>query len=95
MLDRGRIRRGEGQRVWDLDANEFVDFHNGFSAMLQGHAHPAIGAAVGARYAQGAHFAAPVYLTATMSVGRIYDAAAALDAAGGEVAQGAVGPARA
>jgi glutamate-1-semialdehyde 2,1-aminomutase len=53
------LERGQGQRVWDLDANEFLDFHNGFSAMLQGHAHPAIGAAVRARYGQGTHFAAP------------------------------------
>jgi len=53
------LARGEGQRVWDVDANEFVDFHNGFSSMLQGHAHPAIGAAVSGRYGQGTHFAAP------------------------------------
>jgi glutamate-1-semialdehyde 2,1-aminomutase len=53
------LERGDGQRVWDLDGNERFDFHNGFSAMLQGHAHPAIGAAVGARYGYGTHFAAP------------------------------------
>jgi glutamate-1-semialdehyde 2,1-aminomutase len=53
------LERGEGRRVWDLDANEFLDFHNGFSAMRQGHARPAIGAALGARYAHGTHFAAP------------------------------------
>jgi glutamate-1-semialdehyde aminotransferase len=31
------LTRGEGQRVWDVDGNEFFDFHNGFSSMLQGH----------------------------------------------------------
>ena len=35
------------------------DFHNGFGSMVQGHANPAIGAAVQARYGQGTHFAAP------------------------------------
>ena len=24
------LTRGEGQRVWDVDGNEFFDFHNGF-----------------------------------------------------------------
>ena len=40
------LERGEGARVWDVDGNEYLDFHNGFSAMVQGHAHPAITAAV-------------------------------------------------
>ena len=53
------LERGEGPRVWDVDGNELYDFHNGFGSMVQGHAHPAIGAAVNARYAQGTHFAAP------------------------------------
>jgi glutamate-1-semialdehyde 2,1-aminomutase len=45
--------------VWDVDGNEYVDFHNGFSAMVQGHAHPAIKAAVEGRLALGTHFGAP------------------------------------
>jgi glutamate-1-semialdehyde 2,1-aminomutase len=53
------LDRGEGARVWDVDGNEYIDFHNGFGAMVQGHAHPAIGAAVGARYSRGTHFGAP------------------------------------
>ncbi len=53
------LERGEGQRVWDVDGNELFDFHNGFSSMLQGHAHPAIGRAVRSRYGHGTHFAAP------------------------------------
>jgi glutamate-1-semialdehyde 2,1-aminomutase len=52
------VERGEGPRVWDLDGNEYVDLHNGFSAMVQGHAHPAIGAALANRYGRGTHFAA-------------------------------------
>ncbi len=36
-----------------------VDFHNGFGAMVQGHAHPAIVRAVQERVTLGTHFAAP------------------------------------
>jgi glutamate-1-semialdehyde 2,1-aminomutase len=53
------LERGQGPKVWDVDGNEMWDFHNGFGSMVQGHAHPAIGAAITARYALGTHFAAP------------------------------------
>src|SRR4051812_30996501 len=53
------LERGSGPRVWDVDGNEMLDFHNGFGSMIQGHAHPAIGRAVTERYARGTHFAAP------------------------------------
>ena len=53
------LERGDGPKVWDVDGNEMWDFHNGFGSMVQGHAHPAIGEAIAARYAQGTHFAAP------------------------------------
>jgi glutamate-1-semialdehyde 2,1-aminomutase len=53
------MTHGEGSRIWDADGNEYVDFHNGFGAMIQGHAHPAIGRAVAARAGQGTHFGAP------------------------------------
>ena len=52
------LERGEGARVWDVDGHEYLDFHNGFSAMAQGHAHPAIGAAVARRQGLGTHFGA-------------------------------------
>jgi glutamate-1-semialdehyde 2,1-aminomutase len=53
------LERGDGPRVWDVDGNEYYDFHNGFGSMVQGHAHPAIGRAVTERYGRGTHFAAP------------------------------------
>jgi glutamate-1-semialdehyde 2,1-aminomutase len=53
------IERGEGAKVWDVDGNEYVDFHNGFGVMCVGHANPAIVAAVNARMSDGTHFAAP------------------------------------
>jgi glutamate-1-semialdehyde 2,1-aminomutase len=53
------LERGTGPHVWDVDGNEYYDFHNGFGSMVQGHAHPAIGAAINERYKLGTHFAAP------------------------------------
>jgi glutamate-1-semialdehyde 2,1-aminomutase len=53
------LSHGEGSRVWDVDGNEYVDFHNGFGVMCVGHANPAIVAAVSERAARGSHFAAP------------------------------------
>src|SRR3954452_23213814 len=53
------LERGSGPEGWDVDGNEDYDFHHGFRSMVQGHAHPAIGAAITERYARGTHFAAP------------------------------------
>ena len=53
------LSRGEGARVWDVDGNEYIDFHNGFGVMCVGHANPVIAAAVKARMDDGTHFAAP------------------------------------
>jgi glutamate-1-semialdehyde 2,1-aminomutase len=53
------LSHGEGSRVWDVDGNEYVDFHNGFGVMCVGHANPAIVRAVAERAARGSHFAAP------------------------------------
>jgi glutamate-1-semialdehyde 2,1-aminomutase len=53
------LSHGRGPRVWDVDGNELLDFHNGFGAMVQGHAHPAISKAVTERIELGTHFAAP------------------------------------
>lgn len=54
------LDRGHGSKVWDVDGNERIDFHNGFGSMVQGHAHPAIVEAVQRQVARGTHFAAPV-----------------------------------
>ena len=53
------IERGTGAQVWDVDGNEYLDFHNGFGVMCVGHANPVIAAAVKARMDDGTHFAAP------------------------------------
>jgi glutamate-1-semialdehyde 2,1-aminomutase len=54
------IDRGQGSHVWDVDGNEYIDFHNGFGVMVVGHAHPAVVSAVNDRMARGSHFAQPV-----------------------------------
>jgi glutamate-1-semialdehyde 2,1-aminomutase len=51
---------GKGSRIWDVDGNEYVDFHNGFGVMVVGHAHPKIVDAVTKQIARGSHFAQPV-----------------------------------
>lgn len=53
------VERGEGSRVWDVDGNEYADFHNGFGVMCVGHANPKVVAAVQAQAERGTHFAAP------------------------------------
>ena len=54
------IDHGLGSRIWDVDGNEYVDFHNGFGVMVVGHAHPLIVEAVSKQIARGSHFAQPV-----------------------------------
>jgi glutamate-1-semialdehyde 2,1-aminomutase len=54
------VDHGLGSRVWDVDGNEYVDFHNGFGVMVVGHAHPSIVETVSKQIARGSHFAQPV-----------------------------------
>ena len=53
------IENGRGSRIWDVDGNEYVDFHNGFGVMVVGHAHPLIVEAISERARLGTHFAQP------------------------------------
>jgi glutamate-1-semialdehyde 2,1-aminomutase len=53
------VRRGKGSKVWDIDENEYVDYHNGYGVMVMGHAHPKIVEAVQKRVELGTHFAQP------------------------------------
>ena len=61
------LSHGEGSRVWDVDGNEYVDFHNGFGVMCVGHANPAVVRAVSERAARGSHFAAPTEGSVTVA----------------------------
>ena len=53
------VDRGDGSRVWDIDGNEYVDYHLGYGAMVVGHAHPVIVEAIERQARNGTHFAQP------------------------------------
>jgi glutamate-1-semialdehyde 2,1-aminomutase len=56
------IDHGQGNRLWDIDGNEYLDFHLGYGAMVTGHAHPKIVEALRKQAGLGTHFAQPTQL---------------------------------
>jgi glutamate-1-semialdehyde 2,1-aminomutase len=56
------VERGKGNRLWDIDGNEYIDYHLGYGAMVMGHAHPKIVEAVKTQVGFGTHFAQPTRL---------------------------------
>jgi len=54
------LERGKGAEVWDVDGNEYYDFHNGFGSIAVGHAHPIVAEAVANAARNGMHFAVTV-----------------------------------
>jgi glutamate-1-semialdehyde 2,1-aminomutase len=52
------VARAAGSRKWLIDGRELVDYTMGHGALLFGHAHPEITAAVTAQAARGTHFGA-------------------------------------
>ncbi|MCK6453354.1 MAG: aminotransferase class III-fold pyridoxal phosphate-dependent enzyme [Alphaproteobacteria bacterium] len=52
------IDRAQGARKWDVDGNEYVDYFGGHGALLLGHNHPAVVAAVQEALQRGTHFGA-------------------------------------
>ena len=53
------VDRGQGNRLFDIDGNEYIDFHLGYGAMVVGHAHPKIVEAIEKAARRGTHFAQP------------------------------------
>jgi glutamate-1-semialdehyde 2,1-aminomutase len=53
------LSHGDGSKLYDVDGNEYSDFHGGYGVSLAGHNHPAIVAAVRERVGKGTHFAQP------------------------------------
>ncbi len=53
------VDHGKGNRLWDIDGNEYVDFHLGYGAMVIGHAHPKVVEAIQKQAPLGTHFAQP------------------------------------
>ena len=52
------IERGAGCRIWDADGTERIDMLGNYTAMILGHAHPAVVDAIAAQAARGTGFAA-------------------------------------
>jgi len=51
--------RGEGCRVWDVDGTRRLDLVVNYTALVAGHAHPAVVEAIREQAARGTSFAAP------------------------------------
>lgn len=61
------LNRGVGAEVWDVDGNQYFDFHNGFGSMAVGHAHPVVAEAVTESARNGMHFAVTVETTVALA----------------------------
>jgi glutamate-1-semialdehyde 2,1-aminomutase len=51
------IDRGKGAHLYDVDGNEFIDYHCSFGAIILGHGDPAVGRAVKEQVDRGTSFA--------------------------------------
>jgi glutamate-1-semialdehyde 2,1-aminomutase len=52
------IERADGSRKWDVDGNELIDHWMGHGALLLGHNHPQVTAAVAEQVHKGTHYGA-------------------------------------
>ena len=52
------IARAAGGHKWDVDGNRYVDFYGGNGALILGHAHPEVTAAIAASAGEGTQFGA-------------------------------------
>lgn len=52
------VERASGARKWDVDGNAYIDYFGGHGALLMGHAHPKVTAAIAETAAKGTHFGA-------------------------------------
>ena len=52
------VTHAQGPVKWDVDGNRYVDYFGGHGALILGHNHPAVMAAVQEAYARGTHFGA-------------------------------------
>lgn len=50
------ISRANGAKIYDVDGNEYLDYHLGFGPVILGHSHPAVTAAVKDQLDKGAIF---------------------------------------
>ncbi len=52
------VERAQGPYKWDVDGNRYIDYYGGHGALLLGHNHPQVAAAVQEALARGTHFGA-------------------------------------
>jgi glutamate-1-semialdehyde 2,1-aminomutase len=52
------VNRAQGSRKWDVDGNEYVDYYGGHGALILGHCHPVVTAAVLEQVQKGSHYGA-------------------------------------
>ena len=55
---RSTSRAPQGPHKWDVDGNRYIDYFGGHGALILGHSHPVVTAAVPRRPAQGTQFGA-------------------------------------
>jgi len=55
----------KGNRFWDVDGNEYIDFNSAFGSTLAGHAHPLLVQAITEQLSKGTLYTAPADWTAT------------------------------
>ena len=68
------VERAEGPYVWDVEGRRYIDLVQSYGAIILGHAHPAITAAVTAAARSGTSYGAPTpgeMLLAEMMTGRV------------------------
>lgn len=53
------VKKAQGSSIWDVDGNRYVDYCNGYGALLLGHANRSVLAAVRAQMQDGTLYGAP------------------------------------
>jgi len=53
------VDRAEGAHIWDVEGRRYIDLVQSYGAIILGHAHPAVTAAVSAAAANGTSYGAP------------------------------------
>lgn len=61
------IVRGQGSRIYDADGNEFIDYVCSWGALVLGHAHPRVVAAIKRAAEKGTSFGAPTELETNLA----------------------------
>jgi glutamate-1-semialdehyde 2,1-aminomutase len=52
------VTHARGSRKWDVDGNEYIDYFGGHGALMLGHCHPEVTAAVAEQVQKGSHYGA-------------------------------------